>query len=225
MALIDLRNICREYKLEGTTVKAICDISLAIDKGESCAIMGPSGSGKSTLMHIIGCLDQPTTGKYLLAGKDVSRLSETELAQVRSKKIGFVFQSFNLIPRVTTLDNVILPLVYAGEKAENRRTKAANALEKVGLEKRIDHSPNQLSGGEQQRVAIARALINDPDLILADEPTGNLDTKTGDEIMEILTTLNKKGHTLIIVTHEEEIAQHAKRVIRLRDGKLVSDGK
>ncbi|MCJ7827664.1 ABC transporter ATP-binding protein [Patescibacteria group bacterium] len=225
MALIDLRQICREYQLEGITVKAVCDISLTINKGEFVAIMGPSGSGKSTLMHIIGCLDKPNSGSYYFANKKVSKLDETQLAHVRSKKIGFVFQSYNLIPRVTTLNNVLRPLIYSNTKKESRHNLALKALKKVGLEKRADHSPNQLSGGEQQRVAIARALINSPDLILADEPTGNLDTKTGDEIMKIFEGLHQKGHTVVVVTHEEEIAQKTKRIIRVRDGKLVSDKK
>lgn len=223
MALIDLRDICKEYKLDGVTVRAVCDVTLTIEKGEFAAIMGPSGSGKSTLMHIIGCLDQPTSGRYFLAGKDVSQLDEAELATIRSQKIGFVFQTFNLIPRVSTLNNVVLPLVYAHQKTESRIKKATAALKRVGLQKRLDHSPNQLSGGEQQRVAIARALINDPDLILADEPTGNLDTKTGNEIMDIFKELNKRGHTIVVVTHEEEIAQKTNRIIRMRDGKLESD--
>ncbi|MFY9807085.1 MAG: ABC transporter ATP-binding protein [Pseudonocardiaceae bacterium] len=202
-------------------VPVLFGIDLAIDDGELVAIMGPSGSGKSTLMNILGCLDTPTSGRYLLDGSDVSRLSNNQLAKVRSRKVGFVFQSFNLIPRTSAARNVELPLVYAGIR--NRRNPGRRALEQVGLGDRLKHMPNELSGGQQQRVAIARALINDPTILLADEPTGNLDTTSSLEIMKLLIELNDAGCTVVIITHEEEIAHSAKRVVRLRDGLIVSD--
>ena len=194
-----------------------------IEKGEYVAIMGPSGSGKSTLMNLIGCLDTPTSGSYILNGKDVSQMSDNELAEIRNKEIGFVFQTFNLLPRTTALDNVALPMVYAGVSKKDRTERAIEVLNDVGLSDRMDHRPNQLSGGQRQRVAVGRALINKPSIILADEPTGNLDSKTGVEIMNLFENIHKAGNTIIVVTHEEEIASHADRIIRLRDGMIESD--
>ena len=220
--VIEIRDITKVYQMGDVQVHALCGASLKIFPGEMVSIMGPSGSGKSTLMNVIGCLDQPTSGEYLLDGQDVSRLSEDELAAVRSKKIGFVFQSFNLLPRTSALQNVELPLIYAGGK--NRHERATNALRRVGLGERLHHRPNELSGGQQQRVAIARALINDPAIILADEPTGNLDSKSGAEIMAIFQELNEKnGITIVFVTHEPDIAEHTRRVVRLRDGLVEED--
>lgn len=220
--LIKLVNVSKTYQMDGVSVKALQEASLIIEKGEFVAIMGPSGSGKSTLMHIAGCLDTPTTGQVFFNRENVSGLSEAELAQIRNQEIGFVFQTFNLIPRVTALENVALPLIYTGIKSEIRERQAKKVLSLVGLAKREGHFPNQLSGGEQQRVAIARALVNNPKVIFADEPTGNLDMKTGDELMKVLAGLNKKGHTIILVTHEQEIADYAKRIIKIRDGKVES---
>lgn len=219
--LLRLTHVSKTYQLDSLEVHALKNASLEIKKGELVAIMGPSGSGKSTLMHIAGCLDVPTKGKVILDGKDVSHLSEAELATIRNKKIGFVFQTFNLIPRTTALDNVSLPLFYAGVPASKRKILAQKALDQVGLVDRAQHFPNQLSGGEQQRVAIARALVNKPAIIFADEPTGNLDTKAGREIMEIFKKLNKDGNTIIVVTHEDEIAKFAKRIIRIKDGEVA----
>lgn len=204
-------------------VPVLKGIDLLISKNEYVALMGPSGSGKSTLMNILGCLDTPTSGKYVLNNKDVSMLPDNDLAVIRNKEIGFVFQQFNLLPRLTALENVALPLVYAGIGKKEREQRAKNMLEKVNLQDRMLHKPNELSGGQCQRVAIARALVNDPSIILADEPTGNLDTNTSLEIMEIFETIHKSGNTLILVTHEEEIAKHAKRIIKLRDGVIVDD--
>jgi len=204
-------------------VQALRGIDLNIGHNEFVAIMGPSGSGKSTLMNIIGCLDTPTSGEYHLNGKNVSELSDNELAHVRNREIGFVFQTFNLLPRANILANVELPLVYAGVKATERKERALNALDHVGLGDRVHHKPNELSGGQRQRVAVARALVNTPSILLADEPTGNLDSKTGEEIMELFEELYHQGNTIILVTHEEDIADHARRIIRLRDGKLESD--
>jgi putative ABC transport system ATP-binding protein len=221
--LIELTDISKRYTIGALQVVALNGVSLQINKGEYVALMGPSGSGKSTLMNILGCLDTPTEGTYLLNGKFVSELSEGELAGIRNKEIGFVFQSFNLLPRQTALENVQLPLVYAGIKKEDRLLRAEEVLKQVGLSDRQSHKPNELSGGQRQRVAIARALVNSPSIILADEPTGNLDTKTSHEIMELLEKIHLQGNTIIIVTHEEEIAQRAKRIIRLRDGKVESD--
>jgi len=204
-------------------VEALRGVSFYIDKGEFVAIMGPSGSGKSTLMHIIGCLDQPTEGNFIIGGKDVSKLNDDRLAEIRNKRIGFVFQQFNLLSRTSVLHNVEIPLIYAGLKSKQRRKLAMQALESVGLGDRVKHKPNEISGGEKQRAAIARALVNDPLIILADEPTGNLDTKTGEEIMKIFYKLHQQGHTLIMVTHEAEVARHARRIIHLRDGLIEKD--
>jgi len=220
--LIELTDIRKIYQMGEVQVDALAGVSLIIDKGELTAIMGPSGSGKSTLMNIIGCLDQATSGTYLLDGTNVSMTDDNQLAEIRNRRIGFVFQQYNLLARTTALDNVELPLVYAG--ASNRRQKAVEALESVGLGDRTHHKPNELSGGQQQRVAIARALVNEPDIILADEPTGNLDSKSGREIIELFQRLNEeRGITIIFVTHDPEIAQVTRRIIRLYDGKVVGD--
>lgn len=221
--LIEMRNIQRTYVMGDNLVHALRGVDLVIEKGASIAIMGTSGSGKSTMMNIMGCLDQPTKGQYLLNGKDVSRLSRAQLAEVRGRMIGFVFQSFNLLSRTTALENVELPLLYQGIGARERHRRAMEALERVGLDKRYDHHPNQLSGGQQQRVAIARALVGKAPIIMADEPTGNLDTRTSHEVMAILQGLGDQGITVILVTHEADIAAHARRVITLRDGLIVDD--
>lgn len=221
-SVIHLRGITRDFKLGAQTVHVLKGIDLDIQRGEYVALMGPSGSGKSTLMNLLGCLDTPTGGTYVLANRDVSRMAEKELAEVRNQEIGFVFQTFNLIPRQTALDNVALPLVYAGVGKDERRERAAEVLRAVGLGDRMDHRPNQLSGGQRQRVAIARALVNKPSLILADEPTGNLDTATSEEIMRLFDDIHALGNTLVVVTHEEDIAQRAKRIIRLRDGVVAN---
>jgi putative ABC transport system ATP-binding protein len=216
--MIELDNITKVYKMGGTEVVALNGVSLRVEPGEMVSIIGPSGSGKSTLMHIIGCLDKPTSGEYRLEGVQVSKLNDNKLAEIRNKKLGFVFQSFNLLPRNTALDNVELPLTYGG--AGNRRQRALQALESVGLAQRAHHRPNELAGGEQQRVAIARALINNPSLILADEPTGNLDTQTSKEIMLLFQKLNEQGITIVLVTHEPDIAAYTQRSIKMRDGKI-----
>jgi putative ABC transport system ATP-binding protein len=221
--LILCENIKKTFVVGQTEVHALSGVNLRIDKGEYVAIMGPSGSGKSTMMNILGCLDTPTSGNYVLDGEDVSSLDDDALADIRNRKVGFVFQVFNLIPRQSARRNVELPLVYAGIKAEKRHQLSQTALERVGLGHRINHKPNELSGGERQRVAIARALVNNPSLILADEPTGNLDTKTSIEIMDILQGLHDQGNTILLVTHEEDIAANARRIVRLRDGQIVSD--
>ena len=221
--LISITDIGRKYVIGAETIHAIKSVSLTIMKGEFVALMGPSGSGKSTLMNILGCLDTPTRGEYLLNNIRVSQMSEDELAEVRNKEIGFVFQTFNLLPRSTSLDNVALPLVYAGVNKTNRTERAKAALENVGLGNRVHHKPNELSGGQRQRVAVARALINDPSIILADEPTGNLDTKTSIEIMGLMEEIHSRGNTIILVTHEEDIAQHAHRIVRMRDGLIEDD--
>ncbi|MFN5370528.1 MAG: ABC transporter ATP-binding protein [Bacteroidia bacterium] len=221
--VIDIRNLVRNFKLGNETIKVLRSVDLQVQRGEYVALMGPSGSGKSTLMNILGCLDTPTEGEYYLNGREVARLSDNELAEIRNKEIGFIFQTFNLLPRSTALDNVILPLIYAGLKKEEREKQAKRALDQVALSDRIMHKPNELSGGQRQRVAIARALVNNPSILLADEPTGNLDTKTSIEIMGLLHDIHKSGNTIIIVTHEEDIAQHAHRIIRLRDGVIESD--
>ncbi|KLT66853.1 ABC transporter ATP-binding protein [Pedobacter sp. BMA] len=221
--LITIKEIGRKYVIGSEIIHALKSVSLDINKGEFVALMGPSGSGKSTLMNILGCLDTPTSGSYILNGTDVSRMSDDALAEVRNKEIGFVFQTFNLLPRSTSLDNVALPLIYAGNSKKDREARAATALQNVGLGNRMDHKPNELSGGQRQRVAVARALINDPSIILADEPTGNLDTKTSIEIMGLLEEIHSKGNTIILVTHEEDIAQHAHRIVRMRDGLIEND--
>jgi putative ABC transport system ATP-binding protein len=221
--IIDIEHISKVYEMGVEKVYALRDVSLKIHKNEYLAIMGPSGSGKSTLMNILGCLDTPTAGKYLFTDTDVSELFDHELAEIRNKEIGFVFQTFNLLPRATSLKNVELPLVYAGISSGKRHDIAQKTLEDVGLGDRITHKPNELSGGQRQRVAIARALVNDPAIILADEPTGNLDSKTGQEIMILFRELWKKGNTIILVTHEEEVARHAHRIVRLRDGLIEED--
>lgn len=222
-AVIELKNITRHFKIGEVEVKALQGVDLTINRGEYVALMGPSGSGKSTLMNMLGCLDTPTDGKYILNNHDVSNLSDNELAEIRNKEIGFVFQTFNLLARSTALDNVALPLVYAGFGKKERMAKATQVLASVGLADRMDHKPNELSGGQRQRVAIARALVNNPSIILADEPTGNLDTKTSYEIMELMEEIHQKGNTVVIVTHEEDIARRAKRIVRMRDGKIESD--
>lgn len=221
--IIRLEDICRIYRVGSQEVRALDGVSLSVSRNEYVAIMGPSGSGKSTLMNILGCLDSPDSGRYVLNGVDVSEMDDGELADVRNREIGFVFQSFNLLPRYNALENVALPMVYAGVPAGERRVKAAQALRSVGLEDRMDHRPNELSGGQRQRVALARALINSPSIILADEPTGNLDTHTSVEIMRLFDEIYRNGNTVIVVTHEEDIAAYAHRVIRLRDGRVESD--
>lgn len=224
-SVIKIKSITRDFPLGQEIVKVLKGIDLDIQKGEYVALMGPSGSGKSTLMNLLGCLDTPTSGHYELNGVDVSSMSDDQLAEIRNKEIGFVFQTFNLLPRTTALDNVALPMVYAGAGKAQRHERAAKVLHDVGLSDRMDHKPNQLSGGQRQRVAVGRALVNRPSIILADEPTGNLDSKTSLEIMQLFDDIHKAGNTVILVTHEEEIAAHAHRVIRLRDGVIESDTK
>jgi len=222
-AIIAVQELRKTYIMGSQKVHALQSISLEIEKNDYVALMGPSGSGKSTLMNLLGCLDTPSAGQYWLNGQDVSQMEDDELAEIRNKEIGFVFQTFNLLPRLSSLDNVALPLVYSGLGKSEREERAKNALEQVGLGDRIDHKPNELSGGQRQRVAIARALVNNPAIILADEPTGNLDTKTSIEIMEIFERIHANGNTIILVTHEPDIAEHAHRVIRLRDGLVEKD--
>jgi putative ABC transport system ATP-binding protein len=222
-SIIEIKGITRDFPLGNETVYVLKGIDLHINKGEYVALMGPSGSGKSTLMNILGCLDTPTSGSYVLNGKDVSKMEDDELAEIRNKEIGFVFQTFNLLPRTTALDNVALPMVYAGHGKEARNKRATTVLTQVGLSDRMDHKPNQLSGGQRQRVAVARALVNHPSIILADEPTGNLDSKTSVEIMNLFDEIHANGNTVILVTHEEDIAKHAHRIIRLKDGVIESD--
>jgi putative ABC transport system ATP-binding protein len=221
--LIKISNIKRDFELGDEIVYVLKGIDLEIKKGEYVALMGPSGSGKSTLMNLLGCLDTPTSGSYILNGKDVSKMRDDELAEIRNKEIGFVFQTFNLLPRTTALDNVALPMIYAGYPKDQRNKRAMEVLKQVNLADRMDHQPNQLSGGQRQRVAVARALVNKPSIILADEPTGNLDSKTSVEIMNLFNEIHANGNTVILVTHEEEIAAYAHRVIRLRDGMIESD--
>jgi putative ABC transport system ATP-binding protein len=223
--VIRTENLTKVYEMGAEQVHALSGIDVEIHKGEYVAIMGPSGSGKSTLMNLIGCLDSPSSGRYWLAGRLVSELDDDELAYIRNKEIGFVFQTFNLLPRATALHNVELPLIYNGTPAEERIERAKKALERVDLIPRMSHKPNELSGGQRQRVAIARALVNNPSIVLADEPTGNLDSKTGEEIMNLFENLHEQGNTIILVTHEMDIAQHAHRVIFIRDGKIASDEK
>ncbi|MDQ6480482.1 ABC transporter ATP-binding protein [Dyadobacter sp. LHD-138] len=223
MKIIEMADISKRYVMGSEIIEALKSVTISVSKGEYVAFMGPSGSGKSTLMNIIGCLDTPSTGKYILNSKDVSDMSEGELAEIRNKEIGFVFQTFNLLPRMSSLDNVALPLIYAGLNKADRTEKAMMSLRNVGLENRAGHKPNELSGGQRQRVAIARALVNDPSILLADEPTGNLDSKTSYEIMDLFDQLYSKGNTIVMVTHEEDIAHYAHRIVRLRDGLVESD--
>ena len=225
MALIRLDKVSRRYQMGGETIHALREVSVQIERGEYVAIMGPSGSGKSTMMNLIGCLDTPTSGTYELNGTDVSDMDDNQLAEVRNREIGFVFQTFNLLARSSALHNVELPLIYAGISAAERRELALQAVANVGLTDRMHHKPNELSGGQRQRVAIARALVNRPAILLADEPTGNLDSRTGEEIMALFAELSKKGNTIILVTHEEDIARHARRILRIRDGLIASDEK
>ena len=223
MSLIRLEKISRRYQMGAETVHALREVSVEIQRGEYVAIMGPSGSGKSTLMNLIGCLDSPTSGRYELNGTDVSQMDDNQLAEVRNREIGFVFQTFNLLPRSNALHNVELPLIYGGMGAVERKRTALEALAQVGLADRVHHKPNELSGGQRQRVAVARALVNKPAILLADEPTGNLDSKTGMEIMALFEDLARKGNTIIVVTHEEEIARHAQRILRIHDGLISND--
>jgi putative ABC transport system ATP-binding protein len=223
--VIEIEDLTKHYQMGQTLVRALDGVTFNVRENEYIAIMGPSGSGKSTLMNLIGCLDTPTTGEYILNKQRVSELNDAELAQIRNREIGFVFQTFNLLPRTDCLSNVELPLIYSGMKSSLRKKQATTTLTKVGLGDRLDHKPNELSGGQRQRVAIARALVNDPSILLADEPTGNLDTKTGDEIMLLFEELHRGGNTIIIVTHEPDIANYARRIIRLRDGKIELDKK
>ncbi|MBL7994846.1 ABC transporter ATP-binding protein [bacterium] len=221
--VIDFRNMTKVYTIGTEQVHALRGVSMTIKKNEYIALMGPSGSGKSTMMNMIGCLDTPTSGEYLFEGQDVAKLTDDQLAEIRNKRIGFVFQNFNLIPRSDVFHNVELPMIYAGVGAAERKSATLDAIEKVGLTERMKHKPNELSGGQRQRVAIARALVNNPSIILADEPTGNLDSKTGEEIMGVFEDLYKAGNTIILVTHEEDIASHARRVVRLKDGCIEVD--
>ncbi len=223
MSLIEIRDVSKVYEMGEEKIHALRDVSVSIEENEYLAIMGPSGSGKSTLMNVVGCLDRPTSGSYSLRGREVATLSEDELARVRNREIGFVFQTFNLLPRSAALENVELPLVYAGIGAAERRRRASRALEEVGLADRARHRPSELSGGQRQRVAIARALVNSPAILLADEPTGNLDSKTGEEILMLFESLHARGQTLVVVTHEEDVARRTRRILRLRDGRMESD--
>ena len=223
MSLIRLQNISRRYQMGEETIHALRDVTLEIGRGEYVAIMGPSGSGKSTLMNLLGCLDTPTSGLYELNGANVSEMDDNELAEIRNREIGFVFQTFNLLPRANALRNVELPLIYSGMDSGDRKQRALDTLSNVGLADRVHHKPNEMSGGQRQRVAVARALVNRPSIVLADEPTGNLDSKTGEEIMALFEELSRKGNTMLVVTHEEEVARHARRIIRIRDGLIASD--
>jgi putative ABC transport system ATP-binding protein len=221
--LIDIRDITKVYQMGDQQVQALAGVSVGVGRGEYVAVMGPSGSGKSTLMNLIGCLDTPSSGSYVLNGKEVARMTDDELASIRNQEIGFVFQTFNLLPRTSAVQQVELPLVYGGTSKKERRERAIHALKAVGLADRMNHTPNELSGGQRQRVAVARALINDPSILLADEPTGNLDSQTGAEIMTLFDELNSKGNTIVLVTHEEDIAARARRIVRLKDGKVRDD--
>jgi len=221
--VIEVKDLSRHFKIGTQIIKALQSVDLKVKQNEYLALMGTSGSGKSTLMNILGCLDQPTSGDYILSGQLVSSLNENELAEIRNQEIGFVFQTFNLLPRYSALDNVALPLVYSGLSKEERNSKAEEALLNVGLSDRMDHKPNELSGGQRQRVAVARALINKPSILLADEPTGNLDSKTSYEIMELFDEIHNQGNTVILVTHEEDISKHARRVVSMKDGQILSD--
>ena len=221
--LIDIRDITKVYVMGEEKVQALAGVTLGVERGEYVAIMGPSGSGKSTLMNLVGCLDTPSSGSYVLNGREVARMTDDELAAIRNQEIGFVFQTFNLLPRTSALQQVELPLVYGGLSRKDRRERAIQSLKAVGLGDRMSHQPNEMSGGQRQRVAIARALINDPSILLADEPTGNLDSQTGQEIMALFDELNRKGNTIVLVTHEEDIAAHARRIVRLLDGKIRDD--
>ncbi|MEP7132606.1 MAG: ABC transporter ATP-binding protein [Acidobacteriota bacterium] len=221
--LIDIRDITKVYEMGQEQVHALSGVTVGVERGEYIAIMGPSGSGKSTLMNLIGCLDTPTSGSYVLNGREVAQMTDDELAAIRNQEIGFVFQTFNLLPRTSALQQVELPLVYSGLPRKERRERAIKSLESVGLADRMTHQPNELSGGQRQRVAVARALINNPSILLADEPTGNLDSQTGNEIMALFEDLNRRGNTIVLVTHEEDIAAHARRIVRLRDGKVRED--
>jgi len=223
LPLVRIERVTKEYRMGGEIVKALDGVSLTIERGQFVAIIGPSGSGKSTLMNVLGCLDAPTSGEYWLDGEEVSRLKESRLAEIRNRKIGFIFQGFNLLPKLTALENVELPLVYGGIPAAKRSELAIEALRKVGLEERMKHTPLELSGGQQQRVAIARALAGNPPVLLADEPTGALDTKTGKEVMGLMRTLNEAGHSIILITHDMDIAKQAERVVRISDGKIAEE--
>jgi putative ABC transport system ATP-binding protein len=223
VSLIELQNISRRYQMGTETIHALRDVSLHIERGEFVAIMGPSGSGKSTLMNLLGCLDTPTSGRFTLNNTDVSEMDDNQLAEIRNREIGFVFQSFNLLARSSALHNVELPMIYAGVSKDERRERTLEALANVGLADRMHHKPNELSGGQRQRVAVARALVNRPSILLADEPTGNLDSRTGEEILALFEDLSRRGNTIILVTHEEEVAQHSRRIIRIRDGLIAAD--